>query len=158
MRKLIVWLIIIAMGIYGGLAMAAGSVSVAVTEYPGDVDVLTYTFTADASDGSVPATSSTGFFPNPDRKSKVGCVAAVVTNPGATAPTDNYDITLTEEITGVDIMGDELADLSNTATAQNAPKIGNAYACRVVYDALTMNLTNNSVNSATGVVYVYILY
>jgi hypothetical protein len=161
MKKVLIWFLIAVMGLYGGMAMAAGSsVSVTVTEYPGRLDVLTFTWTADDSDGSVPATASTGFFPNPDRASEVGCVYAVVVDPGAcaTCPTDNYDITINETLTGVDIMGGELANLSNTVTSQDSAKIGNAFACRPIYDAITLTLTNNSVNSATGVVYVYIWY
>jgi hypothetical protein len=157
MKKFLAW-IIICLGIYGGSALAAGSVTVTVTEYPGRLDVLTFTWTADSSDGSVPATASTGFFPNPDRSSEVGCVYLVETDPGSTAPTDDYDITLTTATSGVDIMGSEALNRDTANSEQASPKVGNAFSCRPIYEAITLNITNNSVNSATGVVYVYIWY
>jgi len=101
---------------------------------------LTFSFTADDSDGSVPATASSatnttyiqGWF-----------IIAVITDPGATAPTDDYDITLT--YSGLDLMGGNLAnrDTANTEIAypaSNAPVLG----------AITFTLTNNLVNSAVG--------
>jgi hypothetical protein len=143
--------------------MAAGTVTVTVDRYTQDVDVLTFTWTADAADGSVPATASnvnvTGpnNYPNKNRNYAIGCAYMVVTNPGTTAPTADYDITLTDA-DGVDIMGDTLADRSATLSEQVAPKVGAVYACRVMAGAITLNITNNSVNSATGTVKVYIAY
>lgn len=84
-----------------------------------------------------------------------GFVCLVVTDPGATAPTDDYDITITDS-DGVDIMGGTLANRDATATEQAVPQIGNAYGCRFVAGAFTVNITNAG-NSKVGTVKVYVV-
>jgi hypothetical protein len=150
MRKLMVVLGILLL--IPCMVYAAGTVTVKANRVAGDAIWLTYTWTADASDGSVPATvSGIGNFP----ADRGGWVCQVVTDPGSTAPTANYDITLTDG-SGIDIMGGELADRSATATERAVPKIDTVFGCTPVRDEITMNLTNNSVNSATGIVNVII--
>lgn len=87
-------------------------------------------------------------------------VIMVITDPGATAPTDNYDITiLSTEMSGgtIDIMGGELANRDTADTEQAVPKIGSTvYGTRFVRGKITLTISNNSVNSAAGVVLVYI--
>jgi len=131
----------------GIMANAAGSsVTVTYTRIGDVYTLVTYTWTADDSNGSVPATAS---------KSLAGYIVKVVTDPGATAPTDDYDITLTDS-DGVDVMGGALADRDTANTEQAVPKIGAAYGGSFFTGALTLNISNNSVNSATGEVKVYI--
>lgn len=85
-----------------------------------------------------------------------GYVFMVVTNPGATAPTALYDITLTDA-DGVDIMGGTLADRSATASEQAVPAVSTGlYGGRYVIGGLTLNISNNSVNSATGTLVLYV--
>jgi hypothetical protein len=103
---------------------------------------------ADDTDGSVPSDTVNGI---------LGYVVRVITDPGATAPTDDYDITLTDAY-GCDVMGGALADRDTTATEQAMPIIGGASTGALVLDSLTVNITGNSVNSATGTVYVLIGY
>jgi len=129
-------------------SQAAGTVTQTSTNVSKDVTQLTYTWTADASDGSVPATSS--------EQSYDGYVVLVVTDPGSTAPTDNYDITLTDG-DGVDIMGGTLANRDTANTEQAVPKIDAVYGARWVSGAITLTITNNSVNSATGEVKIWIV-
>ena len=49
-----------------------------------------------------------------------GAIVRVVTNPGATAPTDNYDITLVDD-DGVDIIAGELANRDTSTSEQLIP-------------------------------------
>jgi len=127
-------------------AFAVGTVTQAIVQNQSGY-VLTFTWTADASNGSVPnATTSVA-----DSLVFKGLYLSYVeTNPGATAPTDNYDITVLAA-SGVDLMGGALAnrDTSNTEIAFPAT------ASRLVDGALTFTLSNNSVNSAVGTVKLY---
>ncbi len=147
MKKLIVLLAVVMLLLTAGLANAAGTVTQTLTKVGSHTLLLTFSWTADASAATVPVTaSSTGL---------EGYVYLVVTNPGTTAPTDLYDITLTDT-ESVDVMGGELSDRSTSATQQVVPKIDTVFGARWVDGVLTMTLTNNSVNSATGTVKVYI--
>ena len=103
-------------------------------------------WTADSSDGSVPQTDFSGsdFVKILGRK----CVLAV-TDPGATAPTDQYDIEILDEY-GVDVMGASLTNRNATASEQAIPLISSLYVPRLCAGTWTFKLTNNSVNSATG--------
>lgn len=78
-----------------------------------------------------------------------GYVWMVVTDPGSTAPTASYDITLLDA-QGVDIMSGNLADRSATVTEQAYPT-----RIRPVNGKLTLTISNNSANGATGDVYIY---
>jgi hypothetical protein len=66
----------------------------------------------------------------------------VITDPGATAPTDDYDIVL-NDVYSFDVMEGALGnrDTANTETVEVSIP---------VYGQLTAVFTNNSVNSATG--------
>jgi len=84
-----------------------------------------------------------------------GYVYMVVTDPGTTAPQALYDLTLTDAY-GLDIMGGALADRSATVTQQAFPALlTGVYGSRRVNGRLTLNLTNNNVNAATGVVDIF---
>ena len=124
-------------------AMAAGSWTDETIEEKNGVVYIETTFTADAADGSVP-----------DKVITVGkadpvwgrYLYRVVTNPGTTAPTDNYDITV-DDADGLDMCGGDCAnrDTANTEKVQLVlfePVLGN----------VTITVSNNSVNSATGLV------
>lgn len=109
-------------------------------------------WTADAADGSVPDTILTDEDGN---NSNINAfIVLAVTNPGATAPTAAYDITL-EDAEGVDVMGGALTDRSATLSEQSMPLISGSPVPRLVSGTLTFKLANNSVNSATGVCNVY---
>jgi len=74
------------------------------------------------------------------------------TDPGSTAPQASYDITITDG-NGEDIMGGNLADRSATATESDQVGItAGAAQPRIIDSALTLNISNNNVNGATGVV------
>lgn len=75
---------------------------------------------------------------------------SVETDPGTTAPTDNYDLVINDS-NGIDVCWGLLANRSTSATQQvNCATSGHSYP--VVRSTLTPVLTNNSVNSATGVI------
>lgn len=107
---------------------------------------IEFNWTADSADGSVPAKTS---------QEIDGLVFMAVTDPGATAPTASYDITLTDS-DSCDVFGGELANRSATAIEQASPLVGNFYGQRYVKGTLTLNVTGNAVNSATGKVIVYV--
>lgn len=102
---------------------------------------LLVTWTGDASDGSVPTLlieHYAGWY-----------IIKVVTNPGTTAPTANYDITFIDT-DGLDIMEGLLVDRSATATEKvlAAEMIGE--------DGFTVTIANNSVHSATGTIRIFL--
>ena len=77
------------------------------------------------------------------------CIMAV-TNPGSTAPTDNYAIVL-NDADGCDIFGGELNNRDTATSEQAVPKMGNVYGARpILTSSLTFTLTGNSVNTALG--------
>jgi hypothetical protein len=78
-----------------------------------------------------------------------GQVIALVTDPGATAPTDNYDITITD-VEGYDVMQGAGAnrDTANTETAVPT-------ATSVAHGTLTLNVSNAG-DSKQGVAVLYI--
>lgn len=89
----------------------------------GTFRIYRITWTADDADGSVPAAITAS--------DVYGFVELVITNPGAVAPTANYDIVITDE-EGCDVLGGEGADRSATVSEQVFPKAGNAYGKRPV--------------------------
>lgn len=108
--------------------------------------LLTISWTADAADGSVPATAlSTNI------KAQIAgwFIYKIITNPGTTAPTALYDITLVD-VDGIDLAKGALANrsatLSETVFETN----------QIDADGFTFTLTNNSVNSATGVCKIFL--
>ena len=144
MKRLI--LIILAAGliILSGASFAAGAIVVSdfVSAGAGEYEI-TYTCTADASGATFIATATT--------RPLYGYVYEVVTNPGSPSPTALYDITLTDS-DGVDIMGGQLLNRSATVSESAVPKNDGVRCDRKVNSVLTINITNNSVNSAVIVV------
>jgi len=147
MKRIFLFIVILIFLFIPISGMTAGTVTQTYTKVTDDVRCLTYSWTGDAADGSVPATAST--------ISVDGYIILVITNPGSTAPTALYDITLTDG-DSVDVMGGQLANRSATATEQAVPKIGTVYGGRWVSGILTLNITNQSVHSATGTVKIFI--
>lgn len=151
MRKILALMAVAAVMAYAVAAGAASSISGAETysrNTPREsVQVITVTWVAH-TDGTVTA-ETIDIDPQ-------GYVFMVVTNPGGTAPTTLYDITLTDA-DGVDIMGGKLADRSATASEQAIPAVmTGVYGGRYVIGGLTLNISNNSVNGAGGTVVIYV--
>ncbi|HAM59546.1 MAG TPA: hypothetical protein DCQ64_30710 [Candidatus Rokubacteria bacterium] len=121
----------------------AGTVTI-VHNRNGAIGRIVATCTGDASDGTFPATALPPFS---------GRILALRTNPGATAPTDNYDITLVDD-DAVDRLQGVGANRA-TATSQEAAVVylGTAIHPPVAFDeTLTLTLAGNSVNSAIIVI------
>jgi len=124
----------------------AESVTALISRVKDDVSLLTFTWEASAADGSLHPV---------DSPAVRGDVILVVTNPGTTAPTSNYDISLTD-VDGVDVMGGTLANRHSSNSEQAKPLINNEACDRFVSGVLTLEVAGNSVKSAQGVVKVYI--
>jgi hypothetical protein len=168
MKRIIPVLIVIAAILVGSLALAdEGTVTVTRTRLHDDVDVINFAFIANST-GDVPSTSTsveTCQSRGGDKTcypagggARIGYIHKVTTDPGSTAPTDDYDITLTDDTTGADLLGGEGADRDTANTEEVVPKIGNAYAGNVAFTSFTLNLSGNTANGATGTVYVYVIY
>jgi len=152
--KKILFIALIALFLIPTLGLAAGTCTQSDAEniYSSEgwtgLSKITFTCTADASDGSFPATATnaanTAFITGK-------YLLKATTNPGATAPTDNYDITLTDA-DGVDLMGGTLANRDTANSEEALPYIGGlAYGPQPITGALTHTPTGNSVNSAISV-------
>jgi len=79
-------------------------------------------------------------------KAVIGKVVGFITNPGSPAPTDQYDITITNE-DGADILGGVGAN-RHTSNSEYAIPVMGTYFNPYVNDKLTINVTNNSVSGA----------
>jgi len=126
----------------------AGTVTF-IYDRQGPIQVVTATCTADSSDGSYPATAiPVGIS---------GLIRALATNPGATAPQANYDITLPDG-DAIDILQGVGAN-RHTSNSERASVIYSGTAVHPEVsksDTLTLTLTGNNVNSAISVVKIYV--
>ena len=124
----------------------ANAAEVIVETHQQTEKIITLAWTAD-TDGTVDYTlkNSFGF-------GKV--IYMVVTDPGATSPTDNYDITLTDSNLA-DVMGGALSNRDEATTEQAMPLVGGAYQPRKVFGSLVLSIANNGVDSATGTIIIY---
>lgn len=133
----------------------AGTVVLTTDRIGGWSRAVTITCTGDAADGSFPATNlATLLASSPVPLS--GRLVTLQTNPGSTAPTANYDITLVD--------GDGIDRLQGLGANRHT---SNSEAVAIVYtgtsisppvapgETLTLTLSGNSVNSAVTVVTLY---
>lgn len=133
----------------------AGTV-VLTTDRIGDWSrAVTITCTGDASDGSFPATNLATLLASAPVPLS-GKLVALQTNPGSTAPTDNYDITL------VDADGlDRLQGLGANRDTSNSEAVAIVYSTTSIHppvapgETLTLTLANNLVASAVVVLTLY---
>ena len=118
-----------------------------VHEKLGHVRKVILTCTAD----SAAATYPTAVLPKFE-----GRLLALVTNPGAVGPTDNYDIVINDQH-GHDVLEGVGGNRSITAT-QKVPVVYSGtgtHPAIAAGDALTLAITNNAVNSAVTVITLY---
>lgn len=125
-------------------SQAAGTVTQTWTDVTDQIRTVTFTYTGDASAGTVPATTSDNAIDG------YICLAEVET--GVTQPTALYDvaINITLGTETIDIFGGELGNLTQAGGEQKVPKIGSVYGCRLVSGTVSFALSNNAVASATG--------
>lgn len=124
----------------------AGTVTIA-HETVGNVRKIIATCVADAADASFPATALPAF---------EGRILAIATNPGATAPTDNYDVTLPNQH-GYDVL-QGLGANRDTANTEQVPIVYSGTGTHPAVnesDVLTLTIANNAVN---GAIIVFELY
>lgn len=107
--------------------------------------VLTISWVADSADATVPNTTITSITYG------IGgwYIYSAETNPGAVAPTDNYDITILDA-DGVDLAGGMLMNRDTANTEMVGIALGTIGHYPIVRGNLTFTLSNNLVNSATG--------
>lgn len=123
--------------------------SVTTTHYPPSRQIgrIVFEATGDAADGTIPNTVLPAF---------EGFLTALVTNPGSTGPTANYDITLTDAEGA-----DRLQALGINRHTSNTEQVGIFYSGTSQHppvqlgEALTLTFANTSVNSATVKVVLY---
>ncbi len=146
MKKIFILSIILAL-LVPGLVHAAGGITAqrAAITTNGNVQsfILTLTCTADAADGSFPE-----YVINPSSLGIGGWyLYSILTNPGTPAPTDNYDIAITDA-DGCDVAGGALQNRDASTTEK-------VYLKDVGYPIIDGNwswtMAGNSVNSAVVV-------
>ena len=117
--------------------------SATVTHYTlGHVRRIVIDFVGDAATGAIPDTVLPVF---------EGRLMELTTNPGAVAPTDNYDITLVDAELVDRLQG--LGANRATATTQSLPVVYSGSTIHPVVsrsDVLTLKFAGQSVVSATG--------
>jgi len=150
MKKILFLLFIMCIMLLPVMCWAvAGSVTTTgPTQLSSHVYKYVYSWVGDSTNGTVPATAGPAIN---------GWVFMIVTDPGSTPPTTQYDITLTDS-DAADIAGGTLANRSATASEQVVPLLVSTahYGPRYVKGTLTLNITNQTDVSATGTVTVYV--
>lgn len=107
----------------------------------GHIRKVVFTATGDGSDGSFPATAITDKIE--------GRLVELITNPGATAPTADWDVTLVDA-NGLDKLQGVGID-RHTTNSEDAPIVFSGTSLHPVValdDTLTLTIINNSVNDA----------
>lgn len=113
-----------------------------------EISVVSIAWTADASAATIPNTAITGLY---------GFLIKAVTNPGSTAPTDNYDIALNDpDDSSFDALEGQLANRDTANTEQVYPKASGALVPIFLCGDYTLAISGNSVNSATGLIVLYL--
>ena len=128
----------------------AGTVTQAITTEVDHIKVATFTATADASDGSFPATTLTVL----PRNGIGGRLLQMITDPdGTTAPQDNWDVVLTNGGGDMLLGGGANRDTANTEVA--VLESNGAHPIYAGTDSLILTITGNNVNSAGIVIKLY---
>jgi len=129
--------------------MAGSSVAETTRLGTGPFHCINLTATGDDADGTMPATAVVHNFS--------GRLLSLKTNPGSTAPTANYDITLVDQ-DGHDVL--EGVGLNrHTSSTEKVPVVFSGTAIHPtvdITDTLTLTIANTSVNDATIEIYLYI--
>ena len=107
----------------------------------GSVKVYKWAWTSHASNGNVELAVARGID---------GALMSLCTDPGATAPTDNYDVTI-EDPDGIDILNSKGLDRDTTAT-EWAGVVADAIPRHVNIPNFTLKV-DNAGNSKVGTIY-----
>lgn len=135
-----------------GSSVVEGSINYLPSSSNANMITVSFTATGDDATGAIPATAFSAAL----RSALKGYyLYAMETNPGATGPTDDYDITLVDA-DALDILGAAGMDRDKSATELVMPKIGTTDTFIPIDGGeLTLTFANTSVNSATIVVKFY---
>lgn len=148
MKRFLSMLLVLAMLIVPVVGMSAESVTQVWSkpEQRSALVILTATWVTDGA-GALTAVAVTG------TANKYGYFLYAITDPGATTPDANYDVSI-KDANGVDIFGQALYNRSDTATEVAEPAI------RWFYwdgEALTFDILDNTAAAGNGVVKFYLL-
>ena len=128
----------------------AGSVTISYSETRPGAKSVTWAWTSDAS-GDVSGT---------DTKALTGTAVRFVTNPSATAPTDDYDVVV-NDVDGVDVAAGCLADRHTSTSEQAVPILettvgGNTYGTSAAaFDGVLSLVVSNAGNAKQGALTMY---
>jgi hypothetical protein len=110
-------------------------------EYSNEVKILKVVLTCNAGEAT---------FSDVNIEERSKRLMKVVTVPGTPGPTDNSDISLTDSLSGVNLLATNGVDkVDNTATNEIAPDS----TSNIVIGGLTLAITGNAVNAAVVTVY-----
>lgn len=141
MKRLFAFALVLALLAIGcGLASATESVTQVLDDY-GDAKVLTFQITT-AADGSVTDTAISSAYMT---RLRGYYLYSIETDPGSTAPTADYDVTLVDS-NGLDACQSQGLNRSAGTTQIAVCTAGPYYVVR--NSVLTLNVDNNSVDSA----------
>lgn len=152
MKKFILAIFMILLSANVALAVDAGTWTVAYDKVDPSsaIKTITFSWTASAAGAAEYAIPNTTAVPALNYM-KGYYIYWVETNPGATAPTDNYDIVLNSS-GGADLFRGKLINRDETNTevvkGLNIPCDGTA---------MTFVISNNVVNAATGTIKLYLV-
>lgn len=135
---------------YNFPAFAAGTCPETSGEISPGVRYIAFTCTADAVDNTFPAVTTL--------RNIEGYIFMVITNPGAPALTDDYDITLTDT-DGLEVTGGLLANRDQAVTELVIPKVdlvAGLYGPRYVKGKVGLEISNNAVAGGKVVITIYI--
>ena len=135
MKKLVIILALLAALLIPKYALAVESAT-ATTFKAGEFTIVSIVWVS-AADG----TCSYTFAANILKAIRGKSAYMAITDPGATAPTDNYDIVLNDE-NSADVFGGTLANRDTSNSEQAVPLIGAAYGDRPVTKSVQMEITN----------------
>jgi len=147
-----IFLITLAALLIPSIVWAAGTVTVTNQRQNAHDNSYSVVFTW-VADGSGNA-DATAYFPYG------AYITRVVTDPGTTAPTPDYDITLTD-VDSYDVMGGTLADRHTTTTQQVVPTVhsdgtNTIFGAVHVQGAVTINISSAGA-AGNGTVRLYVI-
>lgn len=143
--------VLVLLAFFSQIAFGAGSATISRRQF-NKAEVVVVSWTGDSSDGSFTA-KTLGLF---------GYLEKVVTNPGSTAPSANYDIALGDPTdSALDVLATALNNRHTSTTEQVYPRIAGTVGTVSSFKPFlvgdyTLAITGNSVASATGTIEFYL--
>ncbi len=112
------------------------------------LEIITVDLVGSSTDGTVPVL----------QVPMTGYLIKVITNPGTTAPTDNWDIILGDpEDAALDAAGSTLLNRHTTTSQQVYPLVSGAASPILLAGTYALTVSGTSVNSATARIIFYLV-